>query len=123
MFKIVTNQKFRAATLLFTGDNTVTLVGNSSTSDIALEGEEILGATITRVWSGNAGDSWWDVRRGANTVYVATTSAFMDFAGNGCAITLDQTADLSVNLNDLPADGKGTIMIEIRKVVSGRTDF
>jgi hypothetical protein len=122
-YRIVTNQKNRNATLLFTGSNTVTLVGNSSTSAIAIGDEVITGAYISKIWSGCAPDSWFDIQRGANTVCVATTSAFMDFSGNGCAITLDPAADLVVTLNGVSGGLKGTLMIELRKIGTGSSDY
>lgn len=111
--RITANRKNLSTTILFTGNSTVTIAGNSTTSDIATGDEVITGATITQLWVGSpsGNSSYWTIKRGANTVAIWDSSGYFDYAGNGNALTIDKTGSLVVELTT----GPGTLMIELQK--------
>ena len=116
--KIIANRKNVSTTVHFTANATITVVGNSSVSDIATGSEVITGAYITQLWHGSMGQ--WVVKRGSNTVGVFDSTAYNDYAGCGNPITLDQAGNLSVTLE---AATNGYIMIELQKVGSFSSEY
>lgn len=115
-YRVVHNKKYNSVTLLFTASNTgVVIAGNSTVSNVATSDEVLAGASIAQMWfgspSGNA--AYWVVKRGANTVFVADSTAYMDFRGNGLTLSIDSAADLSANLIGATA---GTLVIELKKI-------
>lgn len=114
--RVMHNRRNLSATLHFTGSNTVVIAGNSSVSAIALPGEELTGGQITQVWFGSpSGEvSYWTVKRGANTVAVLDSTGFVDYAGCGCSLTLDQEQSLVVELTGTT----GYLIVEVQKVGS-----
>lgn len=109
--RILANRKNLSTTLHFTGNDTVTIAGNSTTSEIATGNEILTGATITQLWHGS--DGVWIVKRGSNTVGVFDSTAYIDFAGCGNALNLDTDATLSV---ELVGTANGYLMIELQKI-------
>lgn len=106
----------------FTADNTaIVIVGNSSVSEIGdpnITDETITGATITQIWAtsdSGAGANGWDIVRGSNTVWETDSTAWMDFAGLGAAITLDSAGTLGASRNG----SRGTLIIELQKEYAG----
>jgi hypothetical protein len=112
--RIAANRKNLSTTVLFTGNSTITIAGNSTVSDIATGDEILTGATITQLWVGSpsGNSSYWTIKRGANTVAVWDSSGYFDYAGNGNALTIDKTGTLVVELINSTA---GTLMIELQK--------
>lgn len=111
MARIISNRKNLSATLHFTSNGTVTIAGNSSVSAIATGDEVITGATITQLWHGS--DAVWILKRGANTVGVFDSTAYIDFAGCGNALNLDTSANLTV---ELVGTSNGYLMVELQKI-------
>lgn len=113
-YRIVQNRKNLSATILFTSNSTLTITGNNSVSAIAIDDEVVTGASITQVWCGSpsGAGAFWEVKRGANTVGVYDSTAYIDYAGNGAAMTLDPDATLVVNLTG----ATGTLILELQKV-------
>ena len=109
--RIIANRKNLSVTLHFTANATVTLVGNSSTSDVAINGEVITGAYITQVWHGSQGE--WQVKRGSNTAGIFDSTAQAEFAGCGNPLNLDPTGTLVANL---VGTANGYLMIELQKI-------
>lgn len=97
-----------------TANTTWVVAGNNSVSNLALSNEELYGASIRQVWfgspSGNA--AYWTVKRGANTVLVLDSTAWLDFAGVGQSLTIDPSANLTV---ELTGSTSGYIMLELSK--------
>jgi len=115
-YRITSNKKYGAAVLLFTASNgAITIAGNSSVSAIATSDEDLAGAAITQMWFGSpSGNSaYWVVKRGANTVFVADSTAYLDFRGNGAGLSLDSSGTLSANLI---GSGNGTLIVELKKI-------
>jgi hypothetical protein len=113
-YRILQNRKNLSATVLFTGNTTLTIAGNTSVSAIATSDEVLTGANINQAWCGSpsGASAYWEVKRGANTVAVLDSTAYIDYAGNGASITIDNNATLVVTLFGTP----GTLMLELQKV-------
>ena len=113
-YRIVSNKYNGEVNLLFTSNDSVVIAGNTSASNVALLDEVLVGASITQLFCGSpSGNSaYWEIKRGSNTVFVADSTAFIDFRGTGMAMTLDEAATLSANLVGSAA---GTLYIQIKK--------
>lgn len=115
-YRILNNKRGTSAHVLFTANTSLTIAGNSSTSAIAVDNEVLAGASILRAWCGSASGNgaFWTVRRGANTVFVFDSTAFMDFAGNGLSINVDTAATLVANINGSVLTG--SLILELKKI-------
>ena len=117
-YRILNNKRGTSAHVLFTANSTITIAGNSITSAIAIDNEELTGASILRAWCGSSSGNgaFWTVRRGANNtpVFVFDSTAFMDFVGNGITINLDTAATLSANING--GNLTGSLILELKKI-------
>lgn len=111
---IINNKKGLSTVIHLTSNATITIAGNSSVSNVAVGDEVVTGAYISQLWYGssNGATGYWEVKRGANTVGVFSSTGYMDFAGNGIALNNDSTATLVANLNSAAA---GFIVIELTK--------
>lgn len=115
-YRIIRNKLYQAVTLLITSNSTITVSGNSTVSDIAVDDtdEVITGASIAQMWfgspSGNA--AYWEIKRGANTVFVADSTTYLDFRGNGNGLDIDANATFVANLNLATT---GTLIVELKK--------
>ena len=111
------NNKRQQVDILFTANDTITVAGNDSVSEIATTGQIITGASIKQIMcsspSGNG--AYWEVLRGANVVFTPDSTAFIDFAGNGIGLDIDEAEDLTCNLYRA-ADDEGSIVITLRKI-------
>jgi hypothetical protein len=112
-YRVVSNKLNGPVTLLVTSNSTITVVGGGSV--IALEGENIEGAAINKIWPNSPSftGGYWEIKRGANTVFIADCSSFIDLFGNGNAITKDKENDLIINRIDTT---EGTLNIELSKI-------
>ena len=97
---ITSNKKGTSATIHVTNANTtLNMAGNSSVSAIAIDNEVLTGAYITQLYfghDGSAADGGLAVYRGANLVIAVDTSTYLDYAGTGMALTVDQSANLGI---------------------------
>jgi hypothetical protein len=97
---ITSNKKNLSATIHVTNANTtLNMAGNNSVSAIAIGDEVLTGAYITQVYFGHDGssaDGGVAIYRGANLVAAYDTTCFVDYAGSGMALTVDQTANLAI---------------------------
>lgn len=115
-YRVINNKKYNSVSLLFTASNgTIAIAGNSTVSNVAIGDEVLAGASITQMWfgspSGNA--AYWVVKRGANTVFVGDSTAYLDFRGNGVGLSLDSAATLSANL---VGAANATLIVELKKI-------
>lgn len=99
-----------------TANATVIVSGNNSVSNIALAGETVTSAHISQVWWSSSNSSYWTVKRGANTVLVLTETGYLDFAGNGLGLQIDQTANI---VFELTGSGVGFVALEGQKKATG----
>lgn len=116
----ITSNKKNASIVIHASANSgnVIIVGNSSVSNICADNTEIIvGATISQIIGGapSGNSAYWIVKRGANVVSVVDSSAMIDYAGSGLGLTLDPTANLSL---ELVGSTDGAIMIELQKKTS-----
>lgn len=117
---VLINKKGLSAVIHLTANSTVNVVGNSSVSDIAIGDEVVGGAYISQIWYGssNVSTGYWELKRGANTVGVFSTTGYMDFAGNGVTLNKDVGGTLVANLNSSSA---GFVIIELTKTPTTST--
>ena len=113
--RVFNNKKYGTVSVLFTSNDSITVAGNSSVSNVAIGDEILTGASITKIWfgspSGNA--AHWVIKRGSNAVFVVDGSQMIDFSGEGSSITLDTDATLVANL---VGSGTGTLIVQLRKI-------
>lgn len=112
---ITSNKKNTAATIHVANANaSLVIAGNSSVSSIATGDEVLTGAYITQVFFGrSSADGGVAIYRGANLVAAYDTSCFMDYAGTGMALTVDQAATLEIKFVGTNA---AYCMLEVQKV-------
>lgn len=118
-YRIMNNKKNGSVALHMTSNSgTVVIAGNSTVSNIALPGENIVTAVINQIWAGSpsGANSYWEIKRGANVVLVVDSSCWLDFSGNGRQLTLDGAADLTANLIGSTA---GYLLIDLQKLGTG----
>ena len=114
-FRVIRNSN-SSIVLHAVANSSVVVAGNNSVSNITSSDSDIIvGATVTQIQCGSPSGSnaFWQVIRGANVVAVVDSTAYLDFRA-GMPITLDPSANLTVNLNNA-ADGQGYIMVELKK--------
>lgn len=99
-----------------TANDTIVVAGASGVSNIALTGETVTSAHISQVWWSSSNSSYWTVKRGANTVLVLTETGYLDFAGNGLGLQIDQAANLVITLT---GSGVGFLALEGQKKATG----
>jgi hypothetical protein len=111
---VLRNQKNRSCIVHLTANAELVMVGNSSVSDIAIDDEEVKGASIKQAWFGSPSGAlnYITVARGSNTVAVYDSTAWMDYAGNGALIDKDSTGTLVVTFTGSEPQ---YLMLELRK--------
>ena len=114
-YSILQNKKNLALVIHSSGSNTITIAGNSSTSNVAISDEILTGAAIKQVWWGSQPNegACWIVKRGSNTIGVYDSTGWTDYAGNGGMITKDAGATLVL---ELVGTSNGYIMIDLQKI-------
>lgn len=114
------NNKRHSVDVLVTSNAEIVIAGNSSVSNIALSGQDLIGASIKQVFcgspSGNA--AYWEVSRGntsvSNVIVSVDSTAYLDFAGNGIGLEEDASANLVLKLFRA-ADDEGSILLTLHK--------
>jgi hypothetical protein len=120
-YRIVRNTRQNALLVLTATNTAIVIVGNNSTSEIGLSTvpDDIIGCYIKQMWSSadSSAANGWTIDRGSNTVWQSDSTTWLDFAGNGTAITLDPAATLSLTRTGT----FGTCMIELQKIYEATT--
>ena len=114
-YRIQANRKNLSFTVHMTANSgDIIVAGNNSVSNVAVGDEVLTGAYITQVWFGSpsGANAYWTISRGANTVAVLDSTAYIDYAGCGNPITLDSTANVSATLT---GSETGYLIIEMQK--------
>lgn len=118
---IVKKQANGTVVVHVTGTQTINCTGNDSVSDLATTGEVVSKAHIKQVWCGSpsGNSSYWAVTRGNSSVNtlvgVYDSAAWIDYAGNGGALTLSSDGEF-VYCTITAADASSAyIMIEFKK--------
>lgn len=110
---VIINKKNLSAVVHLTANASLTIAGNSTVSNVAISDENLTGGTINQIWYGAANGSYWEIKRGSNTVFIAESTGYIDFAGNGILLNNDSAATLVANLN---GSGPGVLVIELQKL-------
>lgn len=119
---VTINRKNTSAVIHLTANATLTIAGNSSTSDIATDNEIITGATIVQAFCGcpSGANSYWTIKRGGNTALVLDSTGYFDYAGAGMAVTMDAGATLVANLEN---SNDGYLLIELQKIGTFTSEY
>lgn len=119
---VTINRKNTSAVIHLTANAVVNVAGNSTTSDIATDNEVLSGCTITQVFCGasSGANSYWTIKRGANTVLVLDSTGYYDYAGAGMALNIDTGATLTANLVN---GGDGYLLIEVQKIGTFTSEY
>lgn len=116
--RIVTNRQGNGVTVHLNATHTIVVAGESSDldNDRTNNNETVTGASITQVAWGSGGSGagvpHWTIARNGEIVLVLDSTSYLDFAGTGAAINLDNTADLVCTLVNATS---GFLMIELQK--------
>lgn len=118
-YQILRNTR-EVADLLVTAANTIVVSGNDSVSAIALDGQVLTGAAISKVIastvSGNG--AYWSISRNTTPVVVVDT-ATLDFAAAGMSVTANSDQTLAITLTN----GPGSLYIRLKKEFNVPDDF
>lgn len=104
--RVMSNQKGGKIVVLFTSNTEMSVA--SANVDAT---ETVTGLHINQVWYG-LDNGYWKISRGANTIQIAETSVYNDFAGAGAAIQLDPAANVVVSCTS----ANSTLIIDFQKV-------
>jgi len=118
---ITSNKKNTSATIHVSAANTTIKVsGNSITTNVdasaiclALSNEVLTGAYITQVFFGIEPAGYAVLKRGTSVVGVYDSTGYIDYAGAGMALTVNQTANLTV---EFVGTANGYLLMEVQKV-------
>lgn len=118
---VFANKPRTSAIIHVTANDTIVVAGNTTTSNIASDGEIVTGAHIKQVWCGSSSGNgaYWkvsSVNSAANSevlLLVLDSTAYMDYAGNGVKVPV-----LGDELKfELVNGDEGYLMLELRKEV------
>lgn len=113
-YTITSNRKNTSAVIHVTSANiSLTVAGNSITSNVAIDNEILTGAYITQAVWGCDGNGHIQVFRGANLVAVYDSTGQHDYAGCGIPITVYPTASLDIKF---VGSANSFVVMEIQKV-------
>lgn len=124
---IISNKKNTAATIHVSAANTTIKVsGNSTTTNVdatstclAVGNEVLSGAYIAQAfWGVETG--YIVLKRGTTPVAVYDSTGYKDYAGSGMALTVGQTANLTV---EFVGTANGYVLLEVQKVGTFTSDY
>ena len=124
----VSNKKNTAATIHVSAANTTIKVsGNSTTTNVdstpvclAVDNEVLAGAYIAQVFYGVDPSGYAVIKRGSNVVAVYDSTGYKDYAGCGMALTIGQTANLTV---EFVGTANGYVLLEVQKVGTFTSEY
>ena len=120
-YRIVRNTRQNVLILAVENSGDIIISGNTIGGDgvvsnvaIADVTDAIIGAHIKQLWSSadSSAANGWDILRGANTIWQTDSSTYLDFAGTGCPITLDSSANVVLTCTG----SHGSCLIELQKI-------
>ena len=117
---ITSNKKNTSATIHVSAANTTIKVsGNSITTNVdatstclALGDEVLSGVYIAQAFWGLDPNGYAVIKRGATPVAVYDSTGYKDYAGCGMALTVGQTANLTV---EFVGTANGYVLLEVQK--------
>jgi len=124
----VSNKKNTAATIhVSVANTTIKVSGNSTTTNVdatstclAVDNEVLSGAYITQVFWGLDPNGTAIIKRGTTPVAVYAAAGYVDYAGSGMALTVGQTANLTV---EFVGTANGYILLEVQKVGTFTSEY
>ena len=114
------NNKRHTIDVIATSNAEIVIAGNSTVSNVALDGQDLIGASIKQFFFGSpsGNGAYWEVSRGntsvGNVVVTVDSTAYLDFAGNGVKLGQDSSANLVLKLFRA-ADDEGFILLTLHK--------
>ena len=124
---ITSNKKNTAATIHVAAANTTIVVsGNSTTTNVdststclAVGNEVLSGAYIAQAfWGVETGHIV--IKRGSNIAAVYDSTGYVDYAGSGMALTVGQSANLTV---EFVGTANGYVLLEVQKVGTFTSEY
>jgi hypothetical protein len=118
---IISNKKNTAATIhVSVANTTIKVSGNSTTTNVdatstclAVDNEVLSGAYIAQAYWGIDPNGYAVIKRGATPVAVYDSTGYKDYAGCGMALTVGQSANLTV---EFVGTANGYVLLEVQKV-------
>lgn len=125
---ITSNKKNTSATIHVSAANTTIKVsGNSTTTNVdstttclAIGNEVLSGAYIAQAFWGIDPNGYAVIKRGATPVAVYDSTGYKDYAGSGMALTVGQTANLTV---EFVGTANGYVLLEVQKAGTLPSDY
>ncbi len=125
---ITSNKKNTSAVIHVSAANTTIKVsGNSTTTNVdatstclAIGNEVLTGAYITQVYFGIDPAGYAVLKRGTAVVGVYDSTGYVDYAGCGMALTVGQSANLTV---EFVGTANGYLLMEVQKVGTFISDY
>lgn len=113
-YTITANRKNTSAVIHAASANvSLTIAGNSATSNVAISDEVLTGAYITQAFWGCDGVGHIQVKRGSTLVAVYDSTGQQEYAGVGMPITVGASDTLNIQF---VGSANSYIMLEIQKI-------
>lgn len=125
---ITSNKKNTSAVIhVSVANTTIKVSGNSTTTNVdatstclAIGNEVLTGAYITQVFWGLDVNGTAIIKRGTVPVAVFAAAGYVDYAGSGMALTVGQTANLTV---EFVGTANGYVLLEVQKAGTLPTEY
>jgi hypothetical protein len=125
---IISNKKNISATIhVSVANTTIKVSGNSVTTNVdatstcLATGNEVLsGAYITQAFWGIDPAGYAVIKRGTTPIAIYDSTGYKDYAGNGLALTVGQTANLTV---EFVGTANAYVLFEVQKVGTFISDY
>lgn len=127
----ITNRKNTSSVIhVAVANTTIICSGNSTTTNVdatntclAIGDEVLTGVRINQAFWGvdpAAGEGFAILKRGANTVAIYDSTGYHDYAAAGMPITVDQSANLTVEFS---GTANAYLMLEVQKIGTFTSDY
>jgi hypothetical protein len=114
---IISNKKNTSATIhVSVANTTIKVSGNSTTTNVDATSTclaVLSGAYIAQVYWGIDPNGYAVLKRGTTPVAIYDSTGYKDYAGCGMALTVGQTANLTV---EFVGTANGYVLMEVQKV-------
>jgi hypothetical protein len=125
---ITSNKKNTSAVIHVSAANTTIKVsGNSITTNVdatstclAIGNEVLSGVYITQAFFGIDPAGYAVIKRGTTPVAIYDSAGYVDYAGSGMALTVGQTANLTV---EFVGTANGYVLLEVQKAGTLPTEY
>lgn len=125
---IISNKKNTAATIhVSVANTTIKVSGNSTTTNVdatntclAVNDEVLSGAYIAQVYWGIDPNGYAVIKRGTTPIAIYDSTGYKDYAGCGMALTVGQTANLTVEFVNT---ANGYVLLEVQKVGTFTSEY